>query len=247
MKKILLLCGMLAISASVASAAQNNLAWDNCLGGGGLQAKTSPCNSNVGNNFLFSSVTAPAGMDRWAAFEQELRFVGNNRTAVRPWWQLRGTGQCRAGALLAGADFSSVTGCQDAYALGGGGSGGIGAWQINNPVPGDIRLTLVFAVPAGSEQALTPDAEYYVARLQITNAKTVGTGACAGCNEGMCIAVINTKVVQPAGAAGGNVDVSNPNGGGTTNHVSWQVSDQFPCAGVPTQRQTWGRVKSLYR
>src|SRR5688572_6924985 len=85
MKKILLLCGILAISASVASAApKNNLAWDNCLGGGGLQSKVSACASNTGNNFLYSSVHAPAGINMWAAFEQELRFSGNDRTGVRP-------------------------------------------------------------------------------------------------------------------------------------------------------------------
>jgi opacity protein-like surface antigen len=248
MKKILLLCGMLvALSATVASAAGVNLAWNNCLNGGGAHNKTFACTSNSGTNTLVASVYAPAGIDMWTAFEAEYYFGFGG---VQPaWWQLRNqTGQlnqCRNNAISANAGAAGLTGCEDVYA--GQGAGGIGTYQ--NAPGGDAtraRLLLVFAIPAGTEVPLTPETEYFVANVAVSNVKSAGLGACAGCQQGACINLTNVKVVQPAGAPGGDVNVNIP---AQSNTASWQASGDAACAGLPTPatRATWGSVKALYR
>src|SRR5215510_288691 len=57
MKKTLLITGvLLALTASIASAAGGiNLAWNDCWGGGGVNAKTFACNTNAGNNDMYVS------------------------------------------------------------------------------------------------------------------------------------------------------------------------------------------------
>lgn len=251
MKKTLLLCGaLLALSATAAVAAENKLAWDNCRGGGGANVKTSACNVNTGSNTMVASATAPAGVDMWTAFEAEFLFdFQGNQPA---WWQLRNqtgqSGQCRNGAISANAIGAGTTGCEDVY--GGNGSGGIGTYQNGanfgapqgGPQPDKARLLIVFAVPTGSEVALTPETEYFVAKVVITNAKTVGTGNCAGCSAPACISLTNVKFVQPAGAPGGDQSI----GRGLNSDVAWQANGLSECA-VSTTRKTWSSVKGLYR
>jgi hypothetical protein len=249
MKKILLLCGtMIALSATVASAAGLKLAWSNCYGGGGAHARASACASNTGNNTLVLSVDAPAGVDMWTAFEATLVFDFGG--AQPDYWELRNqgtqTGQCRNGAISANAITAGLSGCEDAY--GGQGAGGIGTYANNDPAPNQARLSLVFAIPSGNEIPLTPDTEYFVANVVITNAKTTGTGACAGCQQGVCVTLKSVNVVQPAGAPGGNVLVTNAAVGTNppSNTAAWQTGDAI-CTASPTTRSTWGSVKSLYR
>jgi opacity protein-like surface antigen len=244
MKKILLLCGMVLACASVASAAGVNLAWDNCGGTGGLHTKTFACASNTGSNTLVASVRAPAGVDMWNSFEAE--YIFNFGGPQPAWWQLRNqtgqTAQCRNGSLSANAVAAPVL-CVDPY--GGAGGGGIGTYQN---APGGAtnlaRLTLVFAVAVGNEVQMTENEEYFVAKVVVNNAKTVGTTSCAGCQQPACITLNNVKVVQPAGAPGGNQDVSTA---AESNTALWQTTDNASCLATPATRTTWGSVKSLYR
>jgi hypothetical protein len=249
MKKTLLLCGMLvALSASVASAAGVNIAWDNCVGGGGNHVKTFACASNAGNQTLYASAYCPPGMALFTGFSVEAYFGFTG--AQTPWWQLRnqGTqvGQCRNGSMTVNADFTAAPGgCLDPFA--GGAAGGIGTYQ--NAPGGDVtraRILIAFALPAGNEVPLDADAEYYAVKMTLNNAKTVGTGACAGCQTGTCINLTSVKFVQPAGAPGGDVDVTTP---AVSNTAVWQASGDAACPGLPTPatRATWGSVKSLYR
>jgi hypothetical protein len=244
MKKILLLCGMLlALSATVASAAGINLAWDNCLNGGGVPAKTYACNANSSTQqHMYLSATAPAGIDLWTAFEFELQLQADGAT-LPAWWQVRGTGQCRNGALTA-LSAGVFSGCTDVY--GGQGGGGLGAYNVGFGGTNRARLSGVWSVPSSFQTALTPEEEYFVSRLSITYAKTVGLGSCAGCAVGVCINGTLVKFVQPAGAPGGNVDVVNP---AIRSHILWQnVTDPNTCPGAtPSKNITWGRVKTLYR
>jgi hypothetical protein len=260
MKKILLLCGMLlALSATVASAAGTNIAWDNCVGAGGVSTKTFACNTNAGSNALYLSVMAPGGVSLWTAFEAEIILGFNGPQPA--WWMLRNqagqTTQCRNGALGAFADFS-VAGCTDPYL--NQGAGGVGTYQNGpniqsapgapvyngGPRPDRARLLLVFAIPAGNEYALNEGEEYYVSRITLSNIKSVGTGSCAGCPDGGGLNVVYIRCVQPAGAPGGNVDVFVP---AQDNCAGFQAAGETACAGLPTPavRATWGSVKALYR
>lgn len=245
MKKILLMCGMvIALSATVASAGVN-IGWNECLGGGGVRAKTFACNVNTGSSTLYASAMAPPGIGLWTGFAVEM-YIGF--TGEQPaWWQLRNQGtqinQCRHGALIAQADFLANVGCADPYQ--GQGAGGIATYQnLGNRA----RLLLAFAVAAGSEVPLDAGVEYYAAKVLITNAKTVGTGFCAGCDLPACINLTSVKFVQPAGAPGGDVDVTTEESF-NSNTAVWQELGDTACPGLPTPatRATWGSVKSLYR
>lgn len=247
MKKISLLCGMLlALSATVASAAGLNLAWDACLNGGGLPAKTFACNTNTPGltpaHHMFLSAVAPGGISLWTSFE--FAFELQSESPVLPaWWQLRGTGQCRNGALSMSAT-AATAGCTDVY--NGQALGGIASYTVGTGGPNRARGTGIWSVPSFAQTPLTEGEEYYVSRISIANLKTVGTGSCAGCDIGVCINAVSVKFVQPAGTAGGNQTVTNP---ATRAHVTWQaVVNQATCTGAtPARNVTWGRVKTLYR
>jgi hypothetical protein len=250
MKKTLLLCGMLiALGATAASAAPGvNLAWDNCIGSGvSNHIKTFACTSNSGNQTLYASAYAPPGIELFTGFSVEAYFGFGGPQP--PWWQLRNqgsqTGQCRNGALTVNFDFTSNSGCADAFA--GGGTGGIATYQ--NAPSGDVsraRLLLAVALPAGNEVPLTPDVEYYAAKMTLNNSKSTGLNSCAGCQQPACINLTSVKFVQPAGAPGGDVDVTTP---AISNTAAWQAGGDANCTGLPTPavRTTWGSVKSLYR
>jgi hypothetical protein len=249
MKKTLLLCGMLiALGATAASAAPGvNLAWDNCVGGGGNHVKTFACASNSGTHTLYASAYAPPGMDLFTGFSVEAYFGFAGPQS--DWWELRNqgtqTGQCRNGSMTVNADFTSNSGCADPFA--GAAAGGIATYQ--NAPGGEAdraRVLIAFALPAGNEVQLTPDVEYYAVKMNINSAKSVGTGSCAGCQLPACINLTSVKFVQPAGAPGGDVDVTTP---AVSNTAAWQPGGDAECPGLPTPatRSTWGAVKSLYR
>lgn len=244
----LVAAGALLVAAPAMSAGVN-LAWDNCRGGGGASNKLFACNTNAGSNTLVASVVAPSGIGSWNAFEVEIYWIFDS--AQPAWWQLRNQtpqpGQCRNGALSVNALSAGLSGCTDPY--NGLGVGGIGTYQNGPNIPAGedfppalnlARLLLVLAVPDGHEVPLTPDVEYFAAKVVITNAKTVGLDACAGCPLRSKILLTGVRISQPAGAPGGNPSVINPASFGS-NYVWWQ--DGF----TPTRSTTWGHVKALYR
>src|SRR6185436_185452 len=143
--------------------------------------------------------------------------------------------------------------CLDPYL--GNGAGGIASYLVGyNGDPKLARLLIVHAVPAGSEQALAEEGHYYAANVVIGHAKTVGTGSCAGCSETMGILVNYTNVVQPNGAPGGNVRLTEPD---VRNFVGWQGTCQIVCTRggqgcfvqctTAARTSTWGSVKAIYR
>jgi hypothetical protein len=244
MKKILLLCGMLlALSATVASAAGINLGWDNCLAGAGSNSgKSFACTTNSNTaQYMYLSATAPGGIELWTAFEWIIE-LQTDAAVISDWWEIRNAGSCRSTVLVAAA-LGTFSGCTDTYA--GNGTGGIGAYNIGFGAPNRARIKGVFAIPSGTEFPLNPEEDYFVARVGINYSKSVGTGSCVGCLEGVCLNGTSVKFVQPAGAPGGSVDVTNP---ANRSHITWQNPLPATCTGAtPAKNVTWGRVKTLYR
>ena len=248
MKKILLLCGMLlALTATVASAAGVNLSWDNCGAAGG-PSKTFNCATNTGSAVFVASVSAPAGIGLWTSFETEIQVQSNG--AWPAWWALRNqtgqTGQCRAGALSTSQDFTGAPyagACGDTYL--NQGAGGITTYLVGFNGANRARLAVTYSVPSANQVPLDPGFEYFSMRGSILYTKTVGTGACAGCNEGVCLVCTYVRCLQPAGAPGGNISVTNPAG---RNYIMWNGATTETCNGAtPTKSTTWGSVKALYR
>ncbi len=241
MKKSLLLCvAALAISATVASAAGVNLAWNDC---GGPSNKTFACTSNTGNNFIFGSFVAPAGVSAMTANEIVID-LQSQATVIPAWWEFKNTGSCRSTALAISFDGTTAVGglCADYWA--GQGAGGIGAYRTDLGA-NRRRVVAVGAVPQAAAGPIDADAEYFSFRLGVSNVKTVGTGSCAGCLEPVCLVLNTIKITQPVGV--GDFSLSNA---ANSNFVTWQngFSADGGCpAATPTRSTTWGSVKALYR
>jgi hypothetical protein len=246
MKKTVILCGvLLAMSASLASAAGINLAWNNCVGGGGVHDMTFNCatNSAVSAHTFVASFRAPAGISAYVS-NQALVELQSNTSPLPLWWQIKGTGQCRTGAASADANFATGPfGCTDLWT--GTASGSLAAFNVGFGGPNRGRMSLVFAVGSASAAALNPEEEYYAFKVLILNTKTVGTGSCAGCLDGVCIVCTSLTVVQPNGTPNGNIELKNP---AESNFVTWNGPTVETCTGAtPTKNTTWGSIKSLYR
>jgi len=246
MKKTLLLTGvLLALTATVASAAGINLYWNECSSGTAPAPATNKvftCASNAGTNNMYASFDPPAGVN-------ELN--GNNlildlQSSTNPlpqWWRFKNAGTCRLTSLSSNSVFAASGLCADPWS---GGTSGITAYLDNfGGNPQRARMGASISIATGGP--VSSGTEYYSLVIAINNAKTVGTGSCAGCQDPVCVVLNEIKLTQPAGASGGSPVLTNPL---TSNFVTWQA---YPigaggCPGVtPTVNRTWGSVKSIYR
>lgn len=238
MKRLLLMFVALIAFAAPAGAQGLNLKWDDC---GGPSNKNFACSSNTAAaHKLTGSYVAPPGVNQMSGNESVLDF--SSLLATLPaWWQVRGTGQCRQGALTANVGTPGTC-AQDFWA--GNGAGGIGAYTVGfQGTPNRARLVMAFAVAADFIGPVADGIETYAYTLQISNVKTVGTGACADCDKPVCIVFNSIKLTQPVGV--GDFIIGNPTSL-ISNQATWN-SNGADCVAVPTINRTWGAVKALYR
>jgi len=253
MKKVILLCGMLlALMATMASAAPGtNLRWTNCFGEGtGTLNRNFACNANTGSNLLVGSLELGADILQTSGQEVVVDIAASDAT-LPAWWGFKNAGTCRQNSLA----MNFVANAADAVCLDwaqGAAAGGIGAYNIGARGPNTARIVAAIAVPASALADLFAGTEYFSYNLLINNAKTVGTGACAGCNIGVCIVYNSVKVTTQV-AANDRIIVGATNGT-DSNFATWQgggvpvVGQVSGCgAATPTRNSTWGAVKSLYR
>lgn len=243
MKKILLTTGvLLALTASVASAAGINLYWTDCSAGAAATTnKDFACASNSGANTMTASFDPPAGVDQLNGNNLILD-LQTSGAGLSPWWDMFGpnTGSCR-NSLSANTVFSLFT-CEDPW---GGGTPGITAYIRGANGPNTARIG--GSVSVVSPVAVNPGSEYYSLNIVINNQRTTGTPVCDGCLEAACIVLNEVKLTQPAGSPGGSPVLNNPL---TSNYVTWQggqISAPGCPAATPTVNKTWGQVKSIYR
>jgi len=119
-------------------------------------------------------------------------------------------------------------------------------------------------MPPRGLAALDPGQEYFMANLNVRYIKTVGTGACAGCDIPVCIVFSKLKVMTQV-AANDRVFILGANNI-ASQFATWQNGlvvnptvlqhlltgprmSMESCAAAATaaRRPTWGAVKSLYR
>ena len=237
MKKTLLLVAvLLAVTASVAMAAAGvNLTWgSNCYGDGAVPNNTFQCNSNTGGvagTLTLSFMTAAIHTDFVAiGFYLE----GQSDAVTLPDWWKMGAGECRANAITMNTGFPTYGGvCTDLWqSLGGG---GIGLYSDDTN-----RMHLNAAWAMADSITIDPNIEYLAAQFNFSRAKTVGTGACAGCDTKAIWSIYRLEIGF----------LSHPTEMLTfplaNQCVTWQTST-LSCTLVPTRNTTWGQVKSLYR
>jgi len=256
MKKITLLCGLLlAVTATVAAAGPGvGLTWLNCSTDGGVQNRSFACNSNAGSNQLVGTFELGASLPGVVGTEIVIDIA--TAGAVLPaWWEFKNVGTCRTASLTMNQVLSAAAvNCID-WAQGAS-AGGIGAYNIGARGPNTARMVAALAVAASGAADLEPGTEYFSFNLLINNAKSVGTGSCAGCSTPACIVFNSINVVPPAPAPGVKLsgglnpgsDFATWQGGAgvITNPPQGGGGSGCPAA-TPTTNKTWGQVKTLYR
>jgi len=248
MKKFLLLGGawlVLSAPAAMADTGGINFAWGaGCWGENPVNSKTFACNTNTGNAQATGSFAPSANMDLFVGIEGVVDLQAD-AVSLPSWWQFFNSGSCRSTSLSMSSDFSSAPGtsCADPYA--GLAAGGLAAYQTSgtvppNPHPGDNVARIKLAAALADPSPLVAKTEYYGFRLTINYAKTVGTGACAGCNTGVTL-VLNE--IKAANNDGTSERISTPL---QNICLTWNAST-VSCNVVGTQRnRTWGSIKALY-
>jgi hypothetical protein len=179
------------------------------------------------------------------------------------WWSFKNAGTCRQSSLAYSptlppgsvncVDWSSETE-----------SGAIGAYSIGfNGQPNSVSVGIAEAVPASGLETLFAGQEYFACCLLINHTKTVGTGACTGCDQPVCLVIESLTVATPllannvciaGGANGPGSEFARWQGALETSHsytchVMSGCTHDFSCvpAVTPTRGSTWGAVKALYR
>ena len=247
----------LLLAAGRAHAVQGmNLRWLHCAGDGGVQNQSFACNVNTGVRPLDGSFVLASDMPDVIGTEIILQLAADSPT-LPAWWQFKNSGSCRQSALSA-VFFPEVTAVACIDWTDGQAVGGIGAYCTIDfpcimPPPGAnvAVIKVIDAVQQSLAATLTAGVEYFDFTLNISNAKTVGTGSCTGCTVPVCIVLNSIRVVDVGDQH--SRFISTPTVPGS-NYVTWQgggspdVGGVIGCpAATPVRRSTWGGVKTLYR
>jgi len=254
---VLVVVALALPSVAIAGGPGVNIRWDNCYGDSGVANKLFACNTNTGAENLVLSFQLPSDLPSVSGEEMVVYFEAAT-PALPDWWQFKNAGTCRLTALTLGAAPPPGTvNCLDWSQ--GGATGGIGAYTLGSPAK--ATLTAVAAVPGSSIQDLSGDTEYFAASLRISHVKTVGTGACGGCDVPVCIVfghinvtttILANNIIMTDGANGQASQIASWQSATTLNLVStchMSCNALFDCVptSTPTRNSTWGAVKSLYR
>jgi hypothetical protein len=156
------------------------------------------------------------------------------------------TSACRSAAFAANMDFTTNVQCSDPW----GGLSFAGANYVaafgGAPNRARLKTTGVVGNPDAPTVPIYADQEWYIAKMVLSGAKTVGTGSCSGCLDGACFVLNEVFLYQEEGA--GDFHVTNPLDRQT---VTWQTTGGSVTGGCPgatsTRNTTWGSLKSLYR
>src|ERR1041385_150609 len=250
MKRVTLLCGLLlAMTATVASAAGVGIRWTECIGDGGTLNRNFACNVNTGSNVLVGTFQLGAAGLAQVSGEEIVVDLGSASATLPAWWQFKNAGTCRTGSLAIGAaPTANAANCAD---WGGGLAGaGLGAYIIGARGPNTARVVAASAVPPSGLQDLGGGQEDFAVTPAINKPKTVN-GGCTGCQTAVCIVFNSLNMTTPVLA--NNVLLTGPSNGTDADFCTWQggagviVGGTPGCgAATPTKNATWGAVKAMY-
>ena len=238
-----------------------NLAWDACLGSGGVSNKTFACDTNTGTDYLYVSFVSDTAIAEVNGMQ--ITLDGTSCSSIVPlWWQFKISGACRMTALSERISQGSESpGCVNPWGPSAG--GGISYYNFVWPRP-TFRIHLIYAVPLSEQIVIAPGQETFAVRLAISHAKTVGVGACGDCETPVALGIHWFGLMRPWPTRTLVLNDETIPGSST---VGWQGSaphsyvppppqgtmDPWPhrtveCAlPVPARNHTWGTIKSLYR
>ena len=207
-------------AAGTAQATGLNLRWNACYGDGGAANRTSACTTTLGTaGAMVGSFVL--GTNHNGVNGIEFIFDVATETATLPaWWTFNapgGTVGCRANALSVNSVVSGAAiSCVDWAA--GQGAGGLISYTVGFSGPNTARFKGGFAL--AQPVTLVANTEYFGINVVLTNAKSTGTGSCAGCTVPACIAVNQLTVYHFDSPD--NTVITGPANGAGSNYVSWQ-------------------------
>lgn len=238
MRRLFLLSSvLLAFGVSIAHAQDGiNLRWSNCYGDAGTSNRTFACNTNAGSHVLVGSFVLPWAMPSVSGQEIIIDATSAS-TNLPPWWSFKNAGTCRQASLSMNFVLP-VTAANCIDWADGQSAGGIAAYNIGFTGSNKARLIAAVAVPQSALANLVTGQEYFSFNVVINSQKTVGTGACVGCDVPVTLVFGSFKVTTPVAA--NDVIMTWPTAA-NSNVATWQA---LP---VPTRRDSWGAVKALYR
>jgi hypothetical protein len=237
MRRAPILTALFLVAApATAHASGVNLAWNDCSYSGTMN-RSFACNTNSGSHQLVASFVLNDTLSVSGAVGiVDLCLGGVNLT---PWWQFN-LGSCRQGALTASAAVPlSAQNCADFWQ--GQATAGISAYQVGFDGWDSARILVSVSMPSATFMTTEAYIENHAFTVLISNASTVGTGACGGCNYGACIVLNEIELFR---SYGGSVRLQVPD---TVNQATWQGGVPGCPFIVPVANRTWGQVKSLYR
>lgn len=254
---------LLACTAASAHAAPGiNLRWDACVADGGVRNKTFACDTNTGSEKLVVSFQLPADLTQVTGIEAAVDIPTPN-TLPPAWWALSGAGACRNGSLsLVFGPAGDPVGCENAW-WAGAPAGGV-TYGVAFNGANFYRLSLIGALAPNAATDLWTGTEYVAGTVTLSHAKTVGTSACPGCADPVCLGLRHVKLSRPVGVGDIQLSAETAPNSSTVNWQgasagSWLYEDPlFPAtrpsyrivtcdAAVPARNHTWGAIKSLYR
>lgn len=257
-----------AVHAAAVSPPGVNLRWDQCYGDGGVQYKNFACDTNTGSERLVGSFELDSVIPGVTSLEGYVS-LGSTTTSLPAWWAFNAPGGvtgCRGTALSVSLVApAAAANCADWAA--GQAAGGLAAYIFRFPDPNRALIKLGAGLSAPLD--LGPGQEYFAFSIVLSHSRTVGTGACAGCLEPMCV-ILSDIVIYPG--QGPTVHLSNGANYAGSRFVSWQEGypldivhrctstllgmfcynpySTFDCVIYDVTRprgSTWGEVKALYR
>lgn len=243
-----------------------NVRWDRCFADDGVSNKTFACNTNVGSQQLVGSFELAQTLPQVVTAQLVLDIRAAS-ASLPAWWEMSAFGTCRRTALDFSPEADPVTPtCVDWSTEPTG--GGIAAYSIGSQGPVHVRINATIAVRTIDAATLFAGQEYFLFRLLISHEKTVGTGACTGCDVPVCLFLSSVSLYQRgANAAAIHLDRGANYLG--SQYATWQSGypvdvqrvcepgtacaqhyASFGCVlATPTaqRRSTWGQVKAMFR
>lgn len=246
----------LALIVPAPSLAALNLEVADC---GGPSVATWSCATNTGAAVVIvGSIRVPVLTSLVAAESVVDLGFEPNASGFPDWWRI-GAGLCRPASQMQVSHVSTYGGAScvtyfeqypssttSQYVIGGTGLSpeAVAAWSSVHAVL-YISTTVDPAVAASAIPPAYGD-QVLLFTIRINRAQSTGTGACAGCDRGACIAFLQTRLKQLDGPD--HVEHFDPQ----FPYVSLQGGDvrngtcyfYIPDA---ASRSTWGQVKAMYR
>lgn len=252
MRRLLVFVLALAIapSAAFAQAYGINLAWNACLSEGGVSNRTSTCASNNGTNLLVGSFMPYSESYTFVGIDAQL-FIQSSVPVMPDWWQFS-VGACRANAFSASAVFGTLPGqgCSDPF-----NGQAVAIANYATPFQGQTDVArLRIAAAMAEPSSVSPGLEYYAFTVAISNVRTTGANACAGCDVATCIRfssitlVTNDYTDQVLDIPIESTFASFQCGvGGIADPGGIPVCMADPSCLTGAGARSWGQIKSLYR